>query len=157
MAAQLWERGADRPASEPVWASQGGTYLRDENVRKRVLKPAARKVGLDWVGFHSFRHTAASLLFEAGRDVKQVQEWLGHHDPGFTLRTYVHLLDQAWARPTSSTARCHLRCHPHPPAARSSARSRRNPAPGAGRGSSSGWTRTSDLSIMSGSRDAKRD
>jgi hypothetical protein len=22
-----------------------------------------------------------------------VQEWLGHHDPGFTLRTYVHLLD----------------------------------------------------------------
>jgi hypothetical protein len=22
-----------------------------------------------------------------------VQEWLGHHDPGYTLRTYVHLLD----------------------------------------------------------------
>jgi hypothetical protein len=22
-----------------------------------------------------------------------VQEWLGHADPGFTLRTYVHLLD----------------------------------------------------------------
>jgi hypothetical protein len=26
--------------------------------------------------------------------VKQVQEWLGHADPGFTLRTYVHLLDE---------------------------------------------------------------
>lgn len=25
--------------------------------------------------------------------MKQVQEWLGHADPGFTLRTYVHLLD----------------------------------------------------------------
>jgi integrase len=23
-----------------------------------------------------------------------VQEWLGHADPGFTLRTYVHLLDE---------------------------------------------------------------
>jgi integrase len=26
--------------------------------------------------------------------VKQVQEWLGHSDPGFTLRTYVHLMDE---------------------------------------------------------------
>jgi len=50
-------------------------------------------VGLGWVGFHTFRHTCASLLFEAGKDVKQVQEWLGHADPGFTLRTYVHLMD----------------------------------------------------------------
>jgi hypothetical protein len=23
-----------------------------------------------------------------------VQEWLGHADPSFTLRTYVHLLDE---------------------------------------------------------------
>lgn len=29
-----------------------------------------------------------------GKDVKQVQEWLGHADPGFTLRTYVHLMDE---------------------------------------------------------------
>jgi hypothetical protein len=35
-----------------------------------------------------------SLLFAAGKNVKQVQEWLGHADPGFTLRTYVHLLDE---------------------------------------------------------------
>lgn len=26
--------------------------------------------------------------------MKQVQEWLGHADPGFTLRTYIHLLDE---------------------------------------------------------------
>lgn len=35
----------------------------------------------------------ASLLFEGGKNVKQVQEWLGHHDAGFTLKTYVHLID----------------------------------------------------------------
>jgi Phage integrase family len=46
-----------------------------------------------WVTFHTFRHTCASLLFEAGRDVKQVAAWLGHADPGFTLRTYIHLMD----------------------------------------------------------------
>lgn len=45
------------------------------------------------VTFHAFRHTCASLLFDDERNIKQVQEWLGHADPGFTLRTYVHLLD----------------------------------------------------------------
>jgi integrase len=45
------------------------------------------------VGFHAFRHTCASLLFDEGRNIKQVSEWLGHSDPGFTLRTYVHLMD----------------------------------------------------------------
>ncbi len=55
--------------------------------------PAAEGLGLGWIGFHTFRHTCASLLFDHGRNVKQVQEWLGHADPGFTLRTYVHLLD----------------------------------------------------------------
>jgi integrase len=45
------------------------------------------------VSSHVFRHTCASLLFEAGRNVEKVQEWLGHADPEFTLRTYVHLMD----------------------------------------------------------------
>jgi integrase len=44
--------------------------------------------------FHTFRHTCASLLFEAGRDVKRVAEWLGNAAPSFTLRTYVHLMDE---------------------------------------------------------------
>ena len=82
-------RGEDRP----VFASTAGGPLHPSNVRNRVLAPAARSVGLGWVGFHTFRHTCASLLFEAGKDVKQVQEWLGHADPGFTLRTYFHLMD----------------------------------------------------------------
>jgi integrase len=33
------------------------------------------------------------LLFERGANAKQVQRWLGHHSPAFTLETYVHLLD----------------------------------------------------------------
>jgi len=34
------------------------------------------------------------MLFERGLNVKQVQRWLGHHSPSFTLDTYVHLLDE---------------------------------------------------------------
>jgi integrase len=93
MAQRLWVARRGQRQSGPVFATPIGTPLRDENVRQRVLKPAARLAGVPWVGFHTFRHTCASLLFESGKDVKQVQEWLGHADPGFTLRTYVHLLD----------------------------------------------------------------
>jgi integrase len=28
-------------------------------VRRRVLKPAAERAGVPWVGFHTFRHTCA--------------------------------------------------------------------------------------------------
>ena len=48
---------------------------------------------MPWATFHTLRHTCASLLFEAGRDVKQVSAWLGHADAAFTLRTYIHLMD----------------------------------------------------------------
>jgi integrase len=78
----------------PVFSSRTGTVLLPSNVSRRVLKPAAESVGLGWVSFHTLRHTCASLLFDAGRNVRQVQEWLGHSDPSFTLRTYVHLMDE---------------------------------------------------------------
>ena len=32
------------------------------------------------------------MLFRHGLNAKQVQVWLGHHSPAFTLATYVHLL-----------------------------------------------------------------
>ena len=38
-------------------------------------------------------HTCGSLLFASGKNAKQVAGWLGHADPAFTLRTYIHLLD----------------------------------------------------------------
>ncbi|MEK6327503.1 MAG: site-specific integrase [Actinomycetota bacterium] len=95
MAARLLTHRRDHYQGEdrPVFASRAGTELLPSNVWRRVLKPTRDSVGLSWVSFHTLRHTCASMLFEAGRNVKQVQEWLGHADPGFTLRTYVHLMD----------------------------------------------------------------
>jgi len=76
-----------------VFATPTGEHLSANIVRRAVLDPAAKAAGVPWATFHTFRHTTASLLFDAGRNVKVVQEWLGHSDPGFTLRTYVHLMD----------------------------------------------------------------
>jgi integrase len=103
---QALRRNAYQGPEAPVFTSKAGTPLRRENVYRRSLAPAAISVGFkievevkgkrkdrSTVSFHTFRHTCASLLFEAGRNVKQVQAWLGHADPGFTLKTYIHLMD----------------------------------------------------------------
>ncbi len=70
-----------------------GKPLDPDNLFTRVLCPAAKEAGVEWAGFHTFRHTVASRLFAEGRNAVQVQRWLGHHSPSFTLDTYVHLLD----------------------------------------------------------------
>ncbi|WP_280870985.1 site-specific integrase [Streptomyces sp. MJP52] len=43
-------------------------------------------------GIHALRHYYASVLLDAGENVKALAEYLGHSDPGFTLRTYTHLM-----------------------------------------------------------------
>jgi integrase len=93
VAERLWGLGADRPEDELVFATRIGGHHRDENLRRRVLAPIGKAADLEWVTFHTFRHTCASLLIAAGRTPKQVQAWLGHHSPAFTLEVYGHLMD----------------------------------------------------------------
>jgi integrase len=95
LARALWTaRPADpRDQAGPVFRTRNGTRYLDRNVR-RILDPATSRAGAPWVSFHTFRHTCASMLFAGGKNIKQVSEWLGHTDPAFTLRTYVHLMDE---------------------------------------------------------------
>jgi integrase len=114
MAARLTEHRRDsyRGPKAPVFPSDVGTTLIRGKVAERILTPASLAAGFKKIAltndssgkerkrlrptvtFHTFRHTCASLLFDDGRNIKQVQEWLGHADPAFTLRTYVHLMDE---------------------------------------------------------------
>ncbi|MEV4695003.1 tyrosine-type recombinase/integrase [Micromonospora echinospora] len=41
---------------------------------------------------HVLRHTYASVLLDAGENIKALSLYLGHADSGFTLRVYTHLL-----------------------------------------------------------------
>ncbi|HEY3894553.1 MAG TPA: site-specific integrase [Pseudonocardiaceae bacterium] len=43
-------------------------------------------------GMHALRHFYASTLLANGVSIKELAEYLGHSDPGFTLRTYTHLV-----------------------------------------------------------------
>ncbi len=47
---------------------------------------------------HALRHFYASVLLDAGESIKALSEYLGHHDPGFTLRTYTHLMPSSETR-----------------------------------------------------------
>ncbi|MFJ1929632.1 MULTISPECIES: tyrosine-type recombinase/integrase [unclassified Streptomyces] len=43
-------------------------------------------------GMHALRHFYASVLLDAGESIKAVSEYLGHSDPGLTLKVYAHLM-----------------------------------------------------------------
>ena len=101
VAGRLRAHTAGHSGNDWVFASATGAPLDPSNLANRVLAPACKKAGVEWAGFHSFRHTVASRLFAEGRNILQVQRWLGHHSPSFTLDTYVHLLDQDSGDPSS--------------------------------------------------------
>jgi integrase len=92
LARELW--GRQGAPDDLVFTSIRGQQLDRDWLWKNVLKPTAKKAGVPWVGFHTFRHTCASMLFAKGKNAKQVSVWLGHPDPAFTLRTYIHLIDK---------------------------------------------------------------
>lgn len=62
---------------------------------RHVWKPALEAAGVAPTrsnGMHALRHYYASVLLDAGESVRALAEYLGHADPGFTLRTYTHLM-----------------------------------------------------------------
>jgi len=86
-------RDSERGEDDLVFPAANGKPLTQSNLYRDALKLAREEAGVPWVGAHTFRHTCASMLFAEGRNAVQVQRWLGHHSPAFTLATYVHLLD----------------------------------------------------------------
>jgi integrase len=99
LAKSLRTATAGRAERELVFPDARGEPMHASNLLMRAFKPAAEEAGVSWAGFHTLRHTCASRLFADGRNAVQVQRWLGHSDPGFTLRTYVHLLDDDLGEP----------------------------------------------------------
>ncbi len=82
-------------ASDLVFASQKGTPLRPENILKREIHPACKRLGLPRVGWHNLRHTSATLLHEH-EPLRVAQAILGHSDLQTTLG-YTHVLP-GWQR-----------------------------------------------------------
>lgn len=46
----------------------------------------------------ALRHYFASITLADGVNIKELSEYLGHHDPGFTLQMYTHMLPSSYDR-----------------------------------------------------------
>ncbi len=60
-----------------------------------IWKPALRAAGVEPTrenGMQALRHFYASVLLDAGESIRALADYLGHSDPGFTLRVYTHLM-----------------------------------------------------------------
>lgn len=49
-------------------------------------------------GTHNLRHYYASVMLADGVNIAELAIFLGHHDPGYTLRIYVHMLPDSLDR-----------------------------------------------------------
>ena len=65
--------------------------LSNSNVENDLHYFYSKHKSLKEISPHGFRHTHASLLFEAGATLKEVQERLGHSNSKTTLEIYTHV------------------------------------------------------------------
>ncbi|MFF3465541.1 tyrosine-type recombinase/integrase [Streptomyces sp. NPDC002619] len=91
-----------------IFTGPMGLPLDRNGFNDRVWRPALRAAGVGTGrdnGMHALRHFYASVLLDAGESIKAVSEYPGHHDPGFTLRTYTHLMPSSGTRTRAAVDR----------------------------------------------------
>lgn len=113
-----WREPAGRPETATVLFTSQRRAAVNKNTFNHGWRDAldAAKVARGRAnGFHALRHYFASVLLADGVDIRALSEYLGHHDPGFTLRTCTHLMpsapdrmraavDRAFAAPVAAAA-----------------------------------------------------
>lgn len=86
----------------PVFNSHSdGDYMRIQHLNVIMDAFYLRHPEFKQITIHQFRHTHASLLFESGASIKDVQHRLGHQDIQTTMNIYTHVT-RTKARATES-------------------------------------------------------
>ena len=76
-----------------IFRWQNGDFVRPNYFYYKFIG-VQEKLGLRHFKLHDLRHLNASLLINAGLDIKSVQERLGHTDVNTTLNIYSHVLEK---------------------------------------------------------------
>lgn len=98
-----WARTDGEPTTvRLIVTGDDGRLYTGDLFTKVVWQAAFRTAGIVYRkradGMHALRHFYASMLLARGVSVKELAEYLGHGDPGFTLRIYTHLVSSSHER-----------------------------------------------------------
>jgi len=88
-----------------VFSTELGTPIDAGNILTRTHYPLLARAGLPHLRFHDLRHTAATLLLEAGAHPRVVAERLGHASPSLVMNTYGHVTEQMQTEATATLER----------------------------------------------------
>jgi integrase len=77
--------------------------------QKRIRTAGLKVLGIDGIGWHTFRHSYSSLLRHLGVDVKVQQELLRHADIRTTMNTYTQAMREDLREANSRVVRLVLR------------------------------------------------
>jgi integrase len=111
-----WEQTDNKPQGHDLlftWSD--GKVIRAGLYTLMIWKPALAAIGVipppvkgkggrwnfktDYTkGMHALRHYFASITLADGVNIKELSEYLGHYDPGFTLQMYTHMLPSSYDR-----------------------------------------------------------
>ncbi|MFJ9873128.1 tyrosine-type recombinase/integrase [[Kitasatospora] papulosa] len=94
-----------------LFSGASGNHVRVSHFNDHMWKPALAAAGIipqpedgeryaaaPEDGMHALRHFYASVLLDAGENIRALSSYLGHSDPGFTLRVYTHLMPSSEGR-----------------------------------------------------------
>ncbi|OLF18927.1 tyrosine-type recombinase/integrase [Actinophytocola xanthii] len=98
-----WKEPGGEPVTVRLLVTGDGRQLYSGDLfHKVVWHGAFRVAGVEYRkredGMHALRHFYASVLLSQGVSIKELADYLGHADPGFTLRTYTHLVPSSHER-----------------------------------------------------------
>jgi integrase len=86
---------SDGPEDLVFQSVKTGTPMRDNNILSRHIKPAARKLGLDFVNWRCLRTSHATWLKMVGADVKDAQAQMRHSRASTTLDIYQQFVPES--------------------------------------------------------------
>lgn len=83
-------RSSEGKPGDLVFSGRNGAPLTRSGRVRSGLQRVSAAAGLEGTGFHLLRHSQGSWLSAAGETATEIAARLGHADPAFTLRRYVH-------------------------------------------------------------------